>query len=212
MIIGSIIPIIWNKESIKIRKENRISIGIALFFAFTSMLANFIGLKYLPTTKASLIMNLYPIVFNILGAIFLKEIVKLNEVMWMIGAFIGVIIMLINKSEGSNIEVSYYIQILSSLLVFYCWVSCSAIGLYIRVFTQTNSPLLYPFYYAVTLSSFSVLFFLVYPSLYNVEYYTLRDVVLFLISGLLNILSNMLSGYAFKLEEVNTLVPFGYSR
>ena len=157
-------------------------------------------------------MNLYPIVFNILGAIFLKEIVKLNEVMWMIGAFIGVIIMLINKSEGSNIEVEYYTQILSSLLVFYCWVSCSAIGLYIRVFTQTNSPLLYPFYYAVTLSSFSVLFFLVYPSLYNVEYYTLRDVVLFLISGLLNILSNMLSGYAFKLEEVNTLVPFGYSR
>ena len=92
MIISSSIPLLWNKVSLNVRKENRVSLFLLMFFSLTSMLANFVGLKYLPAIKASLVFNLYPIFMSIMGVIFLNEIIKRMEIMWMIGAFIGVVI------------------------------------------------------------------------------------------------------------------------
>ena len=45
---------------------------------------------------------------------------------------------------------------------------------------------------------------------YNFEYYTLFDITMFLISGVLNIVSNQMLSYAYKLEEVSKLAPYSY--
>ena len=46
----------------------------------------------------------------------------------------------------------------------------------------------------------------------NPDWYSFNVVWLFLISGIFNIVANILSGYALKLAEISILAPFGYIR
>ena len=211
MIFGAIFPMVWNKVSILIKREHLFSfIGIQLI-AFLSMITHYIALKYLPIVKDSLLFNLLPIFFTIFGVMLLHEKVQRNEVVWMIGAFVGVIVMISNKTD-SDMNSSFTMQLVSSIMVIFSWATCALICLYIRIFNQTNSPLLYPFYYAVTLSAFGIGFYFIYPSSYNPDWYSFNVVWLFLVSGIFNIVANILSGYALKLAEISILAPFGYIR
>ena len=178
--------------------------------ATISMITNFVGLKYVSAMKAALIMNLMPIFISILGVLCLKEIIKRNEIIWIIGAFIGVLMMISSKTDNKSIQISYYFELFSSFLIVISWFLASVWFLYIRVFNQSNSPLISPFYYALILFILSVAFLIFYPSVYNFNDYTFRDISLFFISGIWNSAGNTLSSYASKLEEVSTLAPFGY--
>ena len=119
--------------------------------------------------------------------------------------------MISNKTD-SDMDSSFTMQLVSSIMVIFSWATCALICLYIRIFNQTNSPLLYPFYYALTLSGFGIGFYFIHPSSYNPDWYSFNVVWLFLISGVFNIVASILSGYAFKLAEISILAPFGYIR
>ena len=116
MIFGAIFPMVWNKVPIYIKRENLLSfIGIEIL-AFVAMIIHYIALKYLPIVKDSLLFNLLPIFFTIFGVIFLKEKINKNEIVWIIGAFIGVVIMISNKTD-STVDSSFLMQLISSILV-----------------------------------------------------------------------------------------------
>ena len=211
MIIGAIFPIVWNKVSIIIKKEHLLSFFAIQMLALISMNTHYIALKYLPVVKVTLLFNLLPIFSTIFGVVFLLEKVHKNEIACMIGAFVGVAIMVLNKTD-SGIETSFTMQLVSALLVIFSWASCALIILYIKIFNKTNSPLLYPFYYAVTLFSFGVGFYLIYPSSYNPDWYSFTIVGLFLVSGVFNIMANIFTGYALKMADISVLAPFGYKK
>ena len=82
--------------------------------------------------------------------------------------------------------------------------------IYLRYFQKEHSYLLFPFYYAMSLLSFSLLTLLLYPSVYNFKYYTLRDIGLFTFSGIMNITMGTMRCYALTLEEASTLAPYSY--
>ena len=122
MIISASIPVVLNKISLEVKSEKRISLALYMIFNLTAMLAYYFGLKYLPAFKATLLFNLYPIFLSIMGIVLLRELIQIKEIIWIIGAFIGVVIMVMNKSDGSKIESSFGMQIVSSLLVIYWWI------------------------------------------------------------------------------------------
>ena len=129
MIFGAIFPMVWNKVPIYIKRENLFSfIGIEVL-AFVAMIIHYIALKYLPIVKDSLLFNLLPIFFTIFGVIFLKEKINKNEIVWIIGAFIGVVIMISNKTD-STVDSSFLMQLISSILVILSWAAWALIGLY----------------------------------------------------------------------------------
>ena len=75
---------------------------------------------------------------------------------------------------------------------------------------RQNSALLYPFYYAISLSAMSVILLIVYPSIYHLSEYRTKDVCLFLLSGVLNILANQVNSYALKIGELSVVAPYMY--
>lgn len=70
--------------------------------------------------------------------------------------------------------------------------------------------MVYPFYYALSLMIFSLFFLMVYPAVYHIDEYTLSDILLFLLSGLMSIVGKQLCSLSFQLEEVSKLVVFLY--
>ena len=50
----------------------------------------------------------------------------------------------------------------------------------------------------------------IYPQVYNFHYYRYSDVLVFTLSGVLNIASNGLRSYALKLEEASKVIAYLY--
>ena len=68
----------------------------------------FLGLKYIASSKATLISNMNPLVVAVLSYFILKETIKISNVVALLGAFVGVTLFSINQN-GSVKESNHYI-------------------------------------------------------------------------------------------------------
>lgn len=71
----------------------------------------FIGLKYIPSSKATLIMSMNPILVAILAYFLLKEQMTIGKILAVIGAFFGVLLFTYNKNNSQRDTGSYFIGI-----------------------------------------------------------------------------------------------------
>ena len=67
----------------------------------------FLGLKYIPSSKATLITNINPLIVAILSYFILKEAIKKSTVIALLGAFIGVTLFSLHKNESVNTSDHY---------------------------------------------------------------------------------------------------------
>lgn len=210
MVMASSIPIWTNRiNPLDIKGKFRLPFaGILIVNVFT-MPCFFVALKFIPTTKASISMNMTPIFISILGVLILKEIMTKYEAACTFGAFTGVILLATSKGDV-GVDTTYYLQSIGMLMCLGTAVGSSFTAIFLRDFNKECSYLLYPFYYAFSLLVLSVLLLLVYPSVYDIGHYTPYEISLFMISGVLNILANALQGYALKLQDASTVAPFLY--
>jgi len=72
----------------------------------------FIGLKYIPSTKAALIMNSNPILVAVAAYFILKEQITKIKILSVFGAFIGVIIFTRHKNVEDEDVNTYNIGIM----------------------------------------------------------------------------------------------------
>lgn len=73
----------------------------------------FVSLKYLPTLRATLVFNLGPIFVSILSVLFLGERITQKDSVCIIGAFFGVFLIMITKSDLIGVEASYLRQMIA---------------------------------------------------------------------------------------------------
>lgn len=62
----------------------------------------YMGLKYLPSSKAALIRNFYPLLVTFFAWYFLKEKITKYDIIATLGAFGGVVLMNINSTDSQN--------------------------------------------------------------------------------------------------------------
>lgn len=71
----------------------------------------FTGLKYIPATKATLILNVSPLIVAIMAFYFLHEKITKLSILALIGSFIGVVLFSLHKSDSSDDFKYYYFGI-----------------------------------------------------------------------------------------------------
>ena len=175
-----------------VKSKDRFWFFWIIVFNCIGMVCFFIGLKFIPAAKATLTYSTSPILISILGVLVLKETMTRYEVACTLGAFTGVAFLLLSKAESSD-DVPYLTQLIGMLLCFVTCMDSAVTSVYLRYFQKEHSYLLFPFYYAVGVTSFSILLLVIYPSVYNFEHYDLRSVILFIASGVMNIVMGVLN-------------------
>ena len=202
--------VFWYKVNVlDLKKNYRFLFSIVLISGWIYMPIYFIALKYIATVKATIAFNLYPLFASIFGVIILKEAITSFEMVWVVGAFLGVFVMMINK-QSSSIDASYTIQMLSLGMVILSCILSSLSSIFIRSFNKVHNYLIFPFYSSIIIIIFWLSLVVIYPSTYNFEEYSWYDFSLFLLSGIMNVSKNTMASYALKLEEVSVLAPFFY--
>ena len=95
-----------NVNILRVESEGRKWLALRCILGVIAMPAFFVGLKYLPSSKATFIRNLQPIFVSIIAYLFLKEKIGRPDLVAIGGAFIGVVFMNYNKTDSSKIETS----------------------------------------------------------------------------------------------------------
>ena len=169
------------------------------------------SLKFLPSSKATLISSLHPLLVSICGYFFLKESLTKVDVIAVFGAFFGVLIMNLNKTDSTKIETSEY---LTSLGIILCSITVFlgvGVTLTIRLMNKHLHYLMNPAYFAFTLMFMALCLLVAYPSIYNFEYYTVADVAIMAVSGFIHFVAQNIISIAFKYEEASKISPLSYS-
>lgn len=93
-----------------IKKEIRWALAVRVIAGGLTVPLTFIGLKYLPASKMTLIVNCHPLLVAIFAFYLLKELLTRVDVCALIGSFIGVVLFSIEntKSKVDNISDSDY--------------------------------------------------------------------------------------------------------
>ena len=172
----------------------------------------FVGLKYLPSSKATFIRSLQPIFVSIIAYLFLKEKIGKSNIVAVGGAFIGVILMNYHKTQSSKIETSSDLVILGIVLWLIAWVLGSASTIMIRLMNQHIHYMLNAAYFAYSLFIVALVLLVVKPSLFHFETYTFSNVFWMGLSGVAHYACQTLNSLAYKYEEASKMVPFTYTR
>ena len=210
MISFALVPIFTNKVNVfDVKPKYRWKLFIVMTLLWLGMINFFNSLKFLPTFKATLVFSLGPIFVSILSIILLGEYITKYDAMWIGGAFWGMIIIMMSKSNV-GIDVSYTIQTIWLLRAIVSWVITSLGTVFVKYFNKAHHSLVYPFYYSFALWCQTLIYLLFAPSLFHFSEYGIYDVSAFLLSGLLSVIGKQLWSYSYNLEEVSKLAPFLY--
>ena len=75
-----------------------------IFIELVCKYAYFIGLKYIPISKVTIIININPLLMLPIAYLVLGETITKLQIIALIGAFMGIILVSYNKNEGQNGE------------------------------------------------------------------------------------------------------------
>ena len=183
----------------------------SVIWLFSNESSIFIIIKYLPSSKALLAFNTYPLFVSILAIILLKETVSYKEAACIIWAFSGIVIIWASKSTGKVIEVEHYIQFIALMMAVGSAIWSAIVSIFLRFFNKIYSPILYVFWFPMVLSSLIYMMYFINPNIFNVKYYTIYDMALLFMGGIMNILYHLFSGYSLRYEDASKLASYSYS-
>lgn len=188
-----------------VKEEYRFAMLCRCIAGGLGMPSFFIALKYIPSSKATLILNIHPMLVAVAAYYLLGESITKDKVFAVIGAFIGVV--LLSHHEGSADSINYYIGI---SLTSFTWLWATVVVIAIRVLNQHVHYALSPFWFGVTTSIMSILVLIFIPSAYNFSHYTFYDISFFLVSGIFNYLGQTCKSLSLKYEDASFISPFLY--
>ena len=196
---------------LKIKKEARKWVLIRCIMGTTAMPMSFIALKYLPSSKSTFIRNLHPLMVTLIAFLLLKEKINKLDVIAVVGAFLGVVLMNISDTESSKInttpeEVKLGIMFSLLTMVLSCGVTIS-----IRLMNRHIHYMLGACYFAYSLLIGGGILLIIKPSLFHYEYYTFYDIA-FLATGAISFyLGQTFNSLSYAYAEAAKVTPLNYS-
>ncbi len=120
--------LIQKKQRLDIRKENIKYLVLRSVFGTLGVTSFFYAISNLPLADANILNKLSPFILIILASIFLKEKVRLYQVIAIIIAFIGAYIVV--RPDFNNINIAYIIGFLSSFFAASAYLCIRKLSVY----------------------------------------------------------------------------------
>ena len=195
-----------------IRKDCRVLLLVRTITGGIGIPITFIGLRYLPSSKATLIINTHPLLVSIIGYYVLKEVLKKVDVVSFIGSFVGIILFAVNNTK-SEIDVSSDQEYFYGLvMVIFSMIGATIVAICLRVINQHIHPALSPFYLSAITGAEMLILLAINSSFFHLEHYTAQDICLFCISAIFDYLAQLLKSMAYKYADASIVTPFMYSQ
>ena len=97
----AITNVVYQKVDIfDIKPQYRFLLFLRCLIGAIGMPCFFIGLKYVPSSKAAMITNIHPLIVAILSFFVLRETIHKSTIVALVGAFCGVTLFSINKTQS----------------------------------------------------------------------------------------------------------------
>lgn len=194
-----------------VKKEGRKWLFIRCLLGAIGMPSFYIGLKFLPASKAQLISTLHPLLVTVVGYYFLKEKLGRYDIIAVIGAFSGVVVMNVHKTNSSYIDTSDGLLWVGIFLCSLTTMFGVGVTISIRLMNQHIHYMLNSSYFAYTLFLLSMMLLLFAPDFYHFSHYRWQDVLLFALSGVFHYTAQTFTSMSYKYEEASKVSPLSYT-
>mmetsp|Transcript_26229 Transcript_26229/g.23214 ORF Transcript_26229/g.23214 Transcript_26229/m.23214 type:complete len:206 (+) Transcript_26229:395-1012(+) len=170
----------------------------------------FIALKYLPTSQCHIILSTNPLLNAILAYFVLSEILRVRDIFFLIGAFIGVFI--INTTKISNLNIDSY-EDYSQFAIILCLISLcfrATAGVSMKQITNHVNSVYSPFYFSIGIFLNAIVLLVFFRDFLNIQFYDSQVILLLGVSSLTNYAAQSLMSLASKYEKATVLAPMSY--
>ena len=209
--VRGVITFIWFSVYAFINKINLINLGgrpilwIAVSFVDAiAILLILIAMKYISATKCVLLVQWNPILTVFLAMIILKENVSKYDKIGVVLMVIGWITISINKTTiPADIDdpiLGYTLTVASAIMI-------SSVSIGLRRMNQNVHPLIFPFYFIVSLLFICLMAYLYDSESLSFEKYGLNDFICWFISGFSSIFAIATMSLSFKYAEAAQILP-----
>ena len=208
LVIFSIFQAKYYKQNIfSVKKGYKLTIWKYGFSSAIGVPAFYVGLQYTPTSIASLIYSISPIIIAVVASLLLNEAITKMKVGMIIGSFIGAALFTLHKNSIPSEADNY---LLGMILISFTWLTGTATAIFLRMMSQHVHFALCPVYFGFASVCISFALMIIAPSSFNFEYYTFYDWSLFVLSGVCNFIGQTSKAIAFKYGDASIVAPFCY--
>ena len=152
-----------------VKKDIRFKLFLRCLFGGIGMPCLFLGLKFIPASKATLIVNIHPMLVSIAAYFVLNEKLTKVKILGVIGAFIGVALFSHHKNLIPGEKDEYFIGVALASIACIC---TTGVAVTLRMINQHIHFVMSPFWIGVTNVCESLLLLALLPSVYNFSNYT----------------------------------------
>ena len=174
------------------------------FFDAVMIVLNLTAMKYISATKCVLILQWSPLLTVFLAMIILKENVSKYDKIGVVLMVIGWITISLNKTTiPADIDdplLGYSLTAIAAILM-------SFISIGLRMMNQNVHPLIFPYYFVVSLLLISVVAYILDSESINFEKYEFDDFISWFISGFSGVFAIATMSLSFKYAEAGQVLP-----
>ena len=167
MILSTIQAIFYRINIFEIKEGFRWKLYSFAIIGAIGVPTYFVGLKYVPTSIASLIYSISPMIVAVIAPFVLNEVLTKSKALFVIGSFIGASMFTLHKNVIPQ-EADYYY--LGMLLIFFTWWTGSTIAILMRMINKHIHFAMCPVYFGFATVGVSLAIMLVSPSSFNFSY------------------------------------------
>ena len=170
----------------------------------------FISLKYIPMSKASIIVNLAPMIVPIFAYFALKEKVTIIDIISLIFGFLGWAMINLTSLNNSRNNTHENMQFIGFILWIIALIARVLVPITLRLLSTQINPIYPPIYLSFGVCISSIISYASFSSSFNFDKWSFNSILWFLISGVCNYWEQRLMTYAYKFSKATILTPITY--
>ena len=134
-----------------LNKEGKIWLFLRWLFGAIYFPCFYVSLKFLPSSKATMISNIHPLIGTIAAYFLLKESLNRFDIIAAFGAWGGVLVMNISKTDSNKVDTSTELVTLGIILWWITTFLGAGVTLTIRQMNKHLHYIMNPSWFAITL-------------------------------------------------------------
>jgi drug/metabolite transporter (DMT)-like permease len=170
----------------------------------------FIALKYLPMSKASIIVNFAPLLVPVLAYFILKEKIGIMDILALVWGFSGWVLINITKAKNAHNKTYDDMYIIGILLWVIALIARSFVPVTLRLMSTQLNPICTTTFFSVGVSISGIVWLWIFPQYFNFSKWRIADFGLFFISGMSNYGEQRFMTTALKYGKATILTPITY--
>ncbi|CAI2374596.1 unnamed protein product [Moneuplotes crassus] len=186
------------------------SVILRFFTGAIGMALYFYAIKFLPMSQGSVILCINPLISAVLAYLFLKEVLACRDILCLLGAFGGCVLVNISRIGEEGVSPSENHYFIGICLCFISLLFRSTTPVTVRQMSKYVHSIFSPFYFSLGMFCHAMFLLIFCRKHLHFEHYDTTTVLLFTGSTIANYGAQSIMSVAYSYEKATVLAPFTY--